>query len=434
MAQNNRVKTWEVSVDKRMMATGLAGLLATAMLGGAASAAETIKIGLIEPLSGPIAAVGRDALLSYEFNAERINNSGGVLGGRHLEVIPLDNAMNAEKTTQQLKRAVDLGLRYVSQGVGSNHALNIIKFLKKHNKRNPSKSIMFLNHSAVTTAFTENPLCSFWHFRFDANVDMKVAALVTQINRDKGVKKVYMLNQNYAYGKSFQAAARKLLKERSPQVSLVGDELIVPFGKVQDFTPFIAKVKASGADTILTGNWGPDMIRFVKGAVGSGLGAQFYTIYGGLTSSIAGYGKDSAKVRLKEVREIHRNHAGLPGDVEVFMNDYLAATTDTWYSDRQRWLFGMLAQAIDKAGSADPVKVGYALEGMTFKGPYGEVEMRASDHQIQLPLSVNSLTKSYKHPVTYKGRDFKVAFSTDGVASRKDTSLPTTCKMKRPKA
>ncbi len=148
---------------------------------------------MIEPLSGPIAAVGTDALNAFRFAAERVNARGSVLGGRHLEIIGLDNAMSAEKTTLQLKKAVDQGLKYVIQGVGSNHALNIIKFVNKHNKRNPNSAMMFLNHSAVTTAFT-NELCSFWHFRFDANVDMKVAALVTQIGRDSSIKKVYMIN------------------------------------------------------------------------------------------------------------------------------------------------------------------------------------------------------------------------------------------------
>ena len=418
-------------MPRKMIMAGFAGLVAAGLVSFSAAAAETIKIGLIEPLSGPIAAVGNDALQAFEFNAERVNARGGVLGGRHLEIVPLDNAMNAEKTTQQLKKAVDLGLSYIIQGIGSNHALNIIKFVNKHNKRNPDKAILYLNQSAVTTAFT-NELCSFWHFRFDANVDMKVAALVTQMNRDSSIKKVYMLNQNYAYGKSFQAAARTLLKERAANVELVGDELIVPFGKVQDFTPFIAKIKASGADTILTGNWGPDLVRFVKSAVGAGLGAKFYTIYGGLTSSVAGYGEDAGTVDLKQVTEMHENHPGLSDDVRPYMQAYLAKYKDTWYADRQRWLIEMLAAAIDKAGTDEPAKVGLALEGMSFPGPMGGVQMRAKDHQMQMPLVVSSLTKDYKMPVIYKGRDFKLAFATDGLISRADTTLPTTCNMKRP--
>jgi branched-chain amino acid transport system substrate-binding protein len=415
----------------RKMMIGLSAVLAAGVVSFAASAAETIKIGLIEPFSGPIAAVGRDALEQYEFSAAQINARGGVLGGRQIEIVALDNAMNAEKTTQQLKKAVDMGLSFVSQGVGSNHALNIIKFLNKHNKRNPDKPIVYLNHSAVTTAFT-NELCSFWHFRFDANVDMKVAALATEIGRQADIKKIYMLNQNYAYGKSFQAAARKLLKERAPGAELVGDELIVPFGKVKDFTPYIAKIKASGADTILTGNWGPDVIRFVKAAVSSGLGAKFYTIYGGLSSSIAGYGgKDARRVDLKQVTEMHENEE-LPADLVQFMGDFAAKYKKTWYADRQRWLVEMFAAAVEKAGTADPIAVGMALEGMTFQGPHGPVQMRASDHQIQMPMVISTLTDQVEKPVIYDGKNFGVAFQTDGSISRADLTLPTTCKMKRP--
>ena len=58
--------------------------------------------------------------------------------------------------------------------------------------------------------------------------------------------------------------------------------------------------------------------------------------------------------------------------------------------------------------------------------------MRTDDHQIQLPLIVSSLTEDAAKKVIYKGKNFQVAFKTDGVVERADTSLPTTCKMKRP--
>jgi branched-chain amino acid transport system substrate-binding protein len=410
---------------------GLAGAIVVALTGLSAVAAENIRIGLIEPLSGPIAAVGREALDNFVYAADVVNKRGGVLGGRKLEIVGLDNAMKAEKTTEQLKKAVDMGLNYVVQGVGSNHALNIIKFVNKHNKRNPGKEIVFLNHSAVTTAFT-NELCSFWHFRFDANVDMKVAALVTQISRNPGVKKLYLLNQNYAYGKSFQAAANRLLKERAPGVELVGDDLIVPFGKVQDFTPFISKIKAAGADTVLTGNWGPDLHRFVKGAVDSGLGATVYSIYGGIPSSVSGYGGAGKKVNLKQVTEMHENQADLPQDLRDYMAGYIDVYGSTWYPDRYRWLIEMLAASIDQAGSADPIPVAGKLEGMSFPGPMGEVQMRADDHQMQMALVVSTLTADTPKHLIYKGKDFGVAFATDGVVDRADTTLATSCKMKRP--
>ena len=358
--------------------------------------------------------------------AEQINKRGGV----QIEIIGLDNAMNAEKTTQQLKKAVDSGLSFVSQGVGSNHALNIIKFVDKHNKRNPDQPMVYFNHSAVTTSFT-NELCSFWHFRFDINVDMKVAALATDMGNDASVKKVYMLNQNYAYGKSFQSAAQRLLRTRTPEAELVGDELIAPFGKVQDFTPYIAKIKASGADTILTGNWGADIVRFVKAAAASGLDAQFYTIYGGLSSSLAGYGDAAKKVRLKHMSDYHEND-NLSPELRALTDAFKEKYKQTWYLDRLRWLLEMVVAAAEKAGSTDPIPVARALEGMSFNTTHGPVVMRASDHQIQAPIIISHISADVERPIIYDGKNFGLAFETDSVVPIEDTELETTCEMKRP--
>lgn len=410
--------------------------LPVALLAFSARGAETVKLGLIEPFSGPIAAVGRDTLEIFQFFANEVNEHGGVLGGRHIEIVPLDNAMNAEKTTQQLRKVIDDGIRFVSQGVGSNHALNIIKFLGRHNRRNPDQAILFLNHSAVTTSFT-NELCSFWHFRFDANVDMKVAALVTQINRDPSIRNLYMLNQNYAYGQAFQAAAQTMLAERAPDVTLVGDELIVPFGKVLDFTPYVAKIKASGADTVLTGNWGPDLVRFVKAAAEANLDTSFYTIYAGIPSSVAGIGaKSGIATRLKQVTEMHENDAlydQQPAELLDTYERWRQQTGKSIYSERMRWTIEFFAAALDKAGSDDPALVAAAMEGMTLEGPAGPLVMRPDDHQIIFPMVISSMTtEEVSRPFIYEGKDYGVAFATDGWISAADIELPSTCEMKRP--
>ena len=408
----------------------VAAWLAAALFSWSALAEDPVRLGLIEPFSGPIAAVGLDTKEGMDFVASMINARGGVLGGRKLEIIALDNAMNAEKTTQQLKKAVDMGLRFIAQGVGSNHALNIIKFLGKHNKRHPDDAILYLNYAAVTTAFT-NELCSFWHFRFDANVDMKVAAISTLMNRDSSIRKVYMLNQNYAYGKSFQAAGRKFLAERAPNVELVGDELIVPFGKVLDFTPYIAKIKASGADTVLTGNWGPDLIRFTKAAASAGLDARFYTIYAGIPSTLAGIGQDGVKLGVKQLTESVEN-MDMRADAQAYATEYREKFGKSIYSDRIRWTIEMFAAALNKAGTDDPAAVARALEGMTFPGPAGEVVMRAADHQIQMPMVISTLTDKVDKTFIYAGKDFGVGWTVDEWTTREDAELPTTCNMDRP--
>lgn len=398
-----------------------------------AAAAETIKIGLIEPYSGPIAGIGLDALKQWKFIAADINRRGGVLGGKKIEIVGLDNAMKAERTIQQLKSAIDQNIRIVAQGIGSNHAINIIKFLNKHNKRNPKQSVIYLNHSAVTTAFT-GKLCSFWHFRFDANVDMKVAGMITGMKANASVKKVYLLNQNYAYGKSFQSAANRLIKERAKNIKIVGDELIVPFGRVKDFTPYIAKIQKAGADTVMTGNWGPDLVRFVKAAASSGLKVQFYTVYAGIPVNVAAYGpKDGMAVKIRQINEFHENMA-LPPRVVKLVGAYRKQFGDSWYSDRYRMLLEMLAKAINKAGSSNPVKIGYALEGMTLdSGPLGTATMRAKDHQIHFPLIVSQMSTSVKTQVIYHNKNLGGGWNTASTVKVADLTLPTPCKMKRPK-
>ena len=417
----------------------IAGVVAAVLFlvtGGIASttyaADDTIRIALIEPLSGPVAGVGRDTLEAFEFLADQINASGGVLNGRKIEIVPFDNAMNAEKTTEQLRKAIDEGIRYVSQGVGSNNAINIIQALQKYNKRHPGKEVMFFNHSAVTTSFT-NELCMFWHFRFDANVDQKVAALTTFMNRDPSVKKVYMINQNYAYGQSFQEAGHKYLKQRVPKAKLVGDELIVPFGKILDFTPYIAKIKASGADTVLTGNWGPDATRLITAGADAGLEVKYYSIYAGIPAAMNTMGtKVATFAPILQVTESHENDPDNPAWLVKFEDAYRAKTNKSTYADRFLIMFDMLAKAFNKAGSDDPVAVGYALEGMTSRGPKGEVWMRPADHQIQFPMVISHISTDVKRPFIYNGENYHMAYVTDGWVDRKDLTLPTTCKMKRP--
>ena len=419
-------------MKRHILMAGALGVFFAGLILNTAFAAETVRLGLIEPFSGPVAVVGIEAADNFEYAAEQINKRGGVLGGRRIEIVRLDNAMSAEKTTQQIKRAIDQGIRFISQGIGSNHALNIIKALNKHNRRNPGQSILYLNHSAVTTAFT-NELCSFWHFRFDANVDMKVAGLTTQMGRDPSIKKVYMINQNYAYGKSFQAAGRRMIKSRT-QATLVGDDLILPFGKLLDFTPYVAKIQSSGADTVLTGNWGPDLIRLVNAVAEAGLKVQFYTVYGGIPSSVNGYGaKNGIALRIKQITESHENDDDR-ADVAKFARGYKAKYKRTWFSDRQRMLVEMFATALNRAGTDDPKAVAYALEGMTFPGPHGQtVTLRKADHQIIMPLVVSTIDPKASKKFIYADKNFGIGWQTNGWVKVADLTLKTTCKMKRPR-
>ena len=233
--------------------------LVVACLAGPASA--DVKIAFIDPLSGGGAATGILAQKTHQFYIDAINAAGG-LNGEKLELLPFDNKVNPQESLIQLKRALDEGARYVVQGNGSSVALAITDAVQKHNERNPGKEVVFLNYAAVDPALT-NEKCNFWHFRFDADADMKMAAMTDVIARDTKIQRVYLINQDYSFGKAVAVAASKMLAEKRPDIKIVGDELH-PLQKVNDFSPYVAKIKAAGADTVITGNWSNDMVLLIK--------------------------------------------------------------------------------------------------------------------------------------------------------------------------
>src|SRR3989344_5915201 len=125
----------------------------------------------------------------------------------------------------------------------------------------PGKEVVFLNYAAVDPDLT-NSKCSFWHFRLDADTSMKMEAMTTFMKDQKEIQKVYLINQNYAHGQQVSKYAKENLKRKRPDVQVVGDDLH-PLAQVRDFAPYVAKIKASGADTVITGNWGSDLALLV---------------------------------------------------------------------------------------------------------------------------------------------------------------------------
>ena len=390
-----------------------------------------IKIAAIEPLSGPYAAVGKDLIDGIVFSASEINKNGGI-NGRMIEIVPMDNAMKAEKTTELLRKAIDDGIRFITQGGGSSHALNIIKQLEKYNSRNPGKEVLFLNHSAVTTSFT-NDDCTFFHFRFDSNVDMKVAGLVSHMSKDNSVKKVYLFNQNYVYGQTFRETATRLIKKNAPNIEIVGDELIQPFGKVQDFNPYITKIKLSGADTVLTGNWGPDAYRFVNALKDAGLKVKMFGIYISAPSGMAAMGKNLLYNDVIVVKEFNPTNSNAPDWYKNYESEIIKSTEMTPDADRLRFMLEMFKSAIEKANSFEPVDIAYALEGIEGRSvDGGKIFMRKDDHQIHFDMQALLVSEKADQSIIYRSKDFDMSYVNVGNIPVEDITLDTSCKMKRP--
>ena len=393
-----------------------------------AQAADSIKVGFIDPLSGPFAATGTNGLKQFEYAADTlVNKKGGVLGGRMFEIVAYDNKISPKESLVQLKRAIGEGVRYIVQGNSSGVANALTDAIKKHNKRNPDNRVLFLNYSAVDPALT-NEKCNYWHFRFDANADIKMNALTDIIKASPEIKKVYIIGQDYSFGKAVASAAVRFLKEKRPDITVVGNELH-PIGKVKDFTPYATKIRASGADAVITGNWGADMVGLGKAIGETGLDVPIFTYYAandGITKTIGAAGKN--KIRL-----VHEGPVNPPltDAYAEFHKGFKTVNPDKDVSQfRIANVMQMLAAAMEKSGSDKPIDVAAALEGMEFTTLSGEkVTMRADDHQLIQPIHISVHTDEN---VTFDSDNSGFGLVVENTVSAADSALPTTCKMKRP--
>ncbi|SOY90459.1 putative branched amino acid ABC TRANSPORTER, periplasmic component [Cupriavidus taiwanensis] len=408
----------------------LGGLLLAAAAG--ASAQEPIRLGMIDGLSGPFANAGEAVARNLRLAIERINARGGVKtaeGVRPLELVTFDSKGNVDESLIQLRALTDKRIPFVLQGNSSAVAGALVSAINRHNARQPDARVLFLNYSAVDPSLT-NENCSFWHFRFDASADMRMQALTEVIRQDQAVRRVYLIDQDYSFGHQVARSAREMLAARRPDIQIVGDEFH-PIGKIKDFAPYIAKIKASGADAVITGNWGNDLTLMVKAAREGGLRAKFYTFYGNGLGAPAAMG-DAGVGRVLAVAEWHPNVGGAASD--AFYQEFRARypePKDDYVHLRMQMMVEMLARAITQAGSTDAVKVARALEHMRYVNDFHEATVRADDHQVLQPLYV-SVMERQGGAVRFDNEGSGYGFRTVRKLKAAQTTLPTTCRMERP--
>lgn len=411
--------------------------LQTPLAHAAPGAAEPIRIALIEARSGPFANAGDAVFRNLLWAVERVNARGGASlpqGRRKLELVSFDSKGSTEEALSLLRAAVDNHIAFVMQGNSSATAAAIVDALEKHNTREPARRAILLNYSAVEPSLT-NEKCSFWHFRFDAHADMRLNALTDVLRDDVSVKKVYLIGQDYSFGQHVVRRARELVAAKRPDIEIVGDELH-PMGRVKDFLPYAAKLAASGAQAVITGNWGNDLTLLVKAVKDLGLKVKFYTFYGnalGVPAALADAGVGS----VLAVAEWHPN-LGDPASNEFYAafrkrfpdpaHDYVHA--------RMQVMVEMLATAIEGAGSTDAAAVARALEGLRFDG--GALNglhtgvMRAADHQFQQPLVLSVMDRAGAEGVRYDVEGSGYGFRTLRRITAEQAQAPHTCRMVRP--
>jgi branched-chain amino acid transport system substrate-binding protein len=395
-----------------------------------------IKVAMIEGLSGPFGNTGEAVFRNLIWAVERVNARGGVKlapaagGQRPLALERYDSKGQAEEALSALKSAIDDGAQFIMQGNSSATAAALIDAINKHNEREPEKRVVFLNYSAVDPILT-NEKCSFWHFRFDAHADMRMTALMSVLKDDKALKSVYILGQDYSFGHAVAREAKRQLALSRPDVQLVGEELH-PMGRVKDFIPYATKIKASGAQAVITGNFGSDLTLLVKAAKDVGFDGKFYTFYGNALGEPAAIG-DAGIGKVVAVADWLPNVQAPQS--EAFYQSFRQRFTKPAHAHlpiRMPLMVESLAQALEKAGTTHSIAVANQLEKVkiTFASQTGV--MRASDHQFQQPLVVGVMDRVGAPGVKFDVEGSGYGFRVIRTIAADSAELPTTCKMQRP--
>ena len=418
----------------KFLALGLLALAACLpFMAVAQSAAPAVRIALIESLSGPFGNTGEAVFRNLVWATERVNARGGVKlpsGAQALRIERYDSKGQNEEALAALRSAIDDGIRVIAQGNSSATAAVLIDAINKHNEREPAKRVLFLNYSAVEPALT-NEKCSFWHFRFDAHADMRMAALMDVLKDDKALKSIYLIGQDYSFGQSVLREARKQLGQQRPDVQIVGDELH-PMARVKDFLPYAVKIKQSGAQAVLTGNFGNDLTLLVKAAKEVGFEGKFYTFYGNALG-VPGVLAEAGVGKVIAVADWFPNTPG--ADSERFYQAFrqrFPKPQDDYVHMRMQLMVEALTQSIEKAGSTEAAAVARQLEkaSVSVSGLAGA--MRAADHQFQQPLRVAVMDRQGAPGVKFDVEGSGFGFRVIKTISQTGAEQPHSCQMNRP--
>ena len=401
-----------------------------------APAAEPIRIGMIEGLSGAFANTGEAVFRNLVWAAERVNARGGVRlpasqgGNRPLEIVRFDSKGQTEEALSGLRSAIDRNIAIVAQGNSSAPASALIDAINKHNERDPARQVLFLNYSAVVPALT-NEQCSYWHFRFDAHADMRMTALMSVLREDRALKNIYLIGQDYSFGQAVLGEARRQLAAQRPDVKIVGDELH-PLARVKDFAPYAAKIKASGAQAVLTGNWGNDLTLLVKAAREAGFDGSFYTFYGNALGAPAAIG-DAGIGKVIAVADWFPN-VPTP-ESEAFYQSFrqrFPNPADDYVHMRMQLMIEALAQAIERAGSVKAAAIAAQLERAEVRLAGQTARMRAADHQFQQPLAVAVMDRQGAPGVKFDVEGSGYGFRVIRQLTPQQAEQPHSCNMVRP--
>jgi len=392
-----------------------------------AQAQETLKIATIEPLSGPMGEVGTAFERLLRFAVEQVNARGGI-AGQQLELLSFDNKFSAQESQAALTMAIDQGVKAIFMGAGSSGISAVVSAIERTYARNPEKAVVLFNFSSYDPDLVGKQ-CSFWHFMTDLQVPMRMKAIAELVKQTPDIQKIYFLNPDYSFGRQWTAYGKTMLANARPDIELVGESFF-PTGTVKDFAPYVAKMRAAGADTVVSGNWANDMALLVRAAGESGYKLRILN-HSNLGKSTLMALDHASSVKISTVSEWFpgQDNPAITPLAEQFNRQY---KEEPYTLARLNLALDLFAEGVKKADSTDPKKVAAALEDLTVDSLIGPMKVRKEDHQVLSNQYVYST-----HPVD--GDKVKEGFQGTGQGFVPEVQVPyetlmvpNACNMKRP--
>lgn len=344
---------------------------------------------MIDTLSGPAATEGRNATRSWAFLLDRLQADASLNPlGLRFHFAAFDNAGSPQTSVNMLKAAIDQGFRWFAQGLGSGVASALSEAIGRHNRRNPGDPVVLINYAAMDPALT-NERCSFWHYRVDADTSMKMRAL-TRFMAERGQwQRVHLVNQDYSHGQQVSAHVKRYLQELAPNTRVVGDDLHPVFGKT-DFARYAQRVAESGAQALITGNWGADLRGLLLALAEQGLRLPVFTYFASLTGTPRVLAQVGEQLPVYQVATYHDRQGGTLG--RLFTEYHQRHAEDLVMVSIYDALV-MLIRAMNVVRSTQVRPVAGRMSGMLFEGFNGPVQMHPDNHQLQKGVYITRWTR-----------------------------------------
>ena len=320
-----------------------------------ARAADEVKIGLDNPLTGTYAAVGKNELSGCQLALEQINAKGGILGRKAELLVEDSTSGDAGTAVQKARKLIDRDkINFLLGNVNSALALAMAGVSSE-------KGILHIVPGGHTDAIT-GTTCHWNVFRVCNTTQMEANAVAGTLIKDYG-KKWYYITPDYAFGHTLQAGMEKA--SASLGGSKVGGDL-TPLGTT-DFSSYLIKAQAAKPDVIIFLVQGDDMVNALKQAVQFGLEKKIHLA--GAQQELEPLEGLPPEARIGTwVFEWYWNQPGVPHVAEfvaaIKKKTGRVPTARTWFGFVSTWT---CALAANTAKSLEAVKMAKALQG--FKLP-----------------------------------------------------------------